>query len=156
MALEVVAMKISAILAAKGTDTVTISPDANVSALIGLLSDHGIGAVVVSTDGIRIDGIVSERDVVRAMAADPDAGRSGGVRPKAVSEIMTANVATISPDDTVDDAMQLMTTGRFRHLPVAVEGSLAGIVSIGDVVKARLAALEDERAALMDYVTRGG
>jgi len=149
-------MKISAVLASKGTDTVTIAPEATVSALISLLADHGIGAVVVSSDGTRIEGIVSERDVVRAMAADPDAGRSGGVRPKSVREIMTADVATISPEDTVDEAMQLMTAGRFRHLPVAVEGALAGIVSIGDVVKVRLQALEDERAALVDYVTRGG
>lgn len=156
MGVEVVTMKISAILAAKGVDTITIAPDATVSDLITVLADHGIGAVVVSSDGSRIEGIVSERDVVRAMAADPDAGRTGGVRPKAVREIMTTHVATISPDDTVDAAMQVMTTGRFRHLPVAVDGSLAGIVSIGDVVKARLQSLEDERAALVDYVTRGG
>lgn len=156
MGVEVVTMKISAILAAKGVDTITIAPDATVSDLITVLADHGIGAVVVSSDGSRIEGIVSERDVVRAMAADPDAGRTGGVRPKAVREIMTTDVATISPDDTVDAAMQVMTTGRFRHLPVAVDGSLAGIVSIGDVVKARLQSLEDERAALVDYVTRGG
>lgn len=156
MGMEVVTMKISSILAAKGVGTITITADATVSDLIAVLADHGIGAVVVSSDGEHIDGIVSERDVVRAMAADPDAGRTGGVRPKAVREIMTADVATISPDDTVDAAMQLMTTGRFRHLPVAVNGALAGIVSIGDVVKARLQALEDERAALVDYVTRGG
>ena len=156
MEAEVVAMKISAILAAKGADTITIAPDASVSDLITLLAEHGIGAVVVSADGRQIDGIVSERDVVRAMAADPDAGRTGGVRPKPVSAIMTADVATIAPDDHVDHAMQLMTAGRFRHLPVAIEGSLAGIVSIGDVVKVRLQSLEDERAALVDYVTRGG
>lgn len=156
MGSEVVTVKISAILAAKGVGTITIAPDATVSDLITVLADHGIGAVVVSSDGSRIEGIVSERDVVRAMAADPDAGRTGGVRPKAVREIMTADVATISPEDTVDAAMELMTTGRFRHLPVAVDGSLAGIVSIGDVVKMRLEALEDERAALVEYVTRGG
>lgn len=156
MGSEVVTVKISAILAAKGVGTITIAPDATVSDLITVLADHGIGAVVVSSDGSRIEGIVSERDVVRAMAADPDAGRTGGVRPKAVREIMTADVATISPEDTVDAAMELMTTGRFRHLPVAVDGSLAGIVSIGDVVKVRLQSLEDERAALVDYVTRGG
>jgi CBS domain-containing protein len=149
-------MKISAILVAKGAETVTIPPDATVSHLISLLAEHRIGAVVVSSDGSAIAGIVSERDVVRAMAADPDAGRTGGVRPKSVSAIMTTDVATVSPDDTVDDAMQLMTEGRFRHLPVAVEGKLAGIISIGDVVKVRLATLEDERAALVDYVTRGG
>lgn len=149
-------MKISAILAAKGADTVTIVPDATVAELIHLLAHHKIGAVVASSDGQGIDGIVSERDVVRAMAADPDAGRSGGVRPKSVSAIMSANVVTISPDDTVDDAMAMMTERRFRHLPVAVDGKLVGIVSIGDIVKARLEALEEERAALVDYVTRGG
>lgn len=149
-------MKISAILAAKGADTVTIVPDANVTELIYLLAHHKIGAVVASNDGTSIDGIVSERDVVRAMAADPDAGRSGGVRPKLVSAIMSADVVTIGPDATVDDAMAMMTERRFRHLPVAVDGKLVGIVSIGDVVKARLEALEEERAALVDYVTRGG
>lgn len=156
MFVEVHAMKISAILAAKGADTVTIVPDATVAELIHLLAHHKIGAVVASSDGQGIDGIVSERDVVRAMAADPDAGRSGGVRPKSVSAIMSANVVTISPDDTVDDAMAVMTERRFRHLPVAVDGKLVGIVSIGDIVKARLEALEEERAALVDYVTRGG
>ena len=149
-------MKISAILSVKGAQTVTIDPDATVADLIHLLADHRIGAAVVSPDGLTIVGIVSERDVVRAMAADPDAGRTGGVRPRAVRAIMTADVATVSPDDSVDAAMQIMTDGRFRHLPVAVDGQLSGIVSIGDVVKARLTALEDERAALVDYVTRGG
>ncbi|MDP4689874.1 MAG: CBS domain-containing protein [Candidatus Nanopelagicales bacterium] len=149
-------MKISAILASKGSDTVTITPDATVASLIHILAEHRIGAVVVSPDSIVIAGIVSERDVVRAMAADPDAGTTGGVRPKPVSEIMTTDVATISPDDTVDAAMHFMTEGRFRHLPVAVEGVLVGIVSIGDIVKARLDSLEQERAALVDYVTRGG
>lgn len=149
-------MKISAILASKGSTIVTITPDATVASLIHTLAAHRIGAVVVSPDTITIAGIVSERDVVRAMAADPDAGTTGGVRPKPVSDIMTTDVATVSPDDTVDAAMQLMTEGRFRHLPVAEEGALVGIVSIGDIVKARLESLEQERAALVDYVTRGG
>jgi len=149
-------MKISAILAAKGADTVTIVPDATVAELIHVLAHHKIGAVVASADGESIDGIVSERDVVRAMAADPDAGRTGGVRPKPVSAIMSSDVVTIGPDDSVDDAMSMMTARRFRHLPVALDGKLVGIVSIGDVVKARLEALEEERAALVDYVTRGG
>lgn len=156
MAVEVIDMLISAILNAKGSDTITIVPDATVAELIYLLAHHGIGAVVVSPDRSTIAGIVSERDVVRAMAADPDAGRTGGVRPKPVSAIMSTDVATISPDDTVDDAMHIMTERRFRHLPVATDGTLVGIISIGDVVKARLSALEDERAALVDYVTRGG
>ncbi|MGA1661731.1 MAG: CBS domain-containing protein [Candidatus Nanopelagicales bacterium] len=149
-------MKISQILATKSTGTITIAPDANVTELLRLLAEHRIGAVIVSADGTHIDGIVSERDVVRAMAADPDAGTTGGVRPKPVSAIMTAEVRTLGPDDTVDDAMQVMTSSRIRHLPVVDGDELVGIVSIGDVVKARLAALEDERAALVDYVTRGG
>jgi CBS domain-containing protein len=156
METEVIAMKISQILATKSTGTITIAPDANVTELLRLLAEHRIGAVIVSADGTHIDGIVSERDVVRAMAADPDAGTTGGVRPKPVSAIMTAKVRTLGPDDTVDDAMQVMTSSRIRHLPVVDGDELVGIVSIGDVVKARLAALEDERAALVDYVTRGG
>jgi CBS domain-containing protein len=156
MEAEVIAMKISQILATKSTGTITIAPDANVTELLRLLAEHRIGAVIVSADGTHIDGIVSERDVVRAMAADPDAGTTGGVRPKPVSAIMTAEVRTLGPDDTVDDAMQVMTSSRIRHLPVVDGDELVGIVSIGDVVKARLAALEDERAALVDYVTRGG
>jgi CBS domain-containing protein len=156
METEVIAMKISQILATKSTGTITIAPDANVTELLRLLAEHRIGAVIVSADGTHIDGIVSERDVVRAVAADPDAGTTGGVRPKPVSAIMTAEVRTLGPDDTVDDAMQVMTSSRIRHLPVVDGDELVGIVSIGDVVKARLAALEDERAALVDYVTRGG
>jgi CBS domain-containing protein len=156
METEVIAVKISQILATKSTGTITIAPDANVTELLRLLAEHRIGAVIVSADGTHIDGIVSERDVVRAMAADPDAGTTGGVRPKPVSAIMTAEVRTLGPDDTVDDAMQVMTSSRIRHLPVVDGDELVGIVSIGDVVKARLAALEDERAALVDYVTRGG
>jgi CBS domain-containing protein len=156
MALEVIAMKISQILATKSPGTITIAPDATVTQLLALLAEHHIGAVVVSVDGTRIDGIVSERDVVRAMAADPDAGTTGGVRPKPVSAIMTADVRTFGPDDTVDAAMEVMTTSRIRHLPVVDARILIGIVSIGDIVKARLETLEDERAALVDYVTRGG
>ncbi|MGA0932111.1 MAG: CBS domain-containing protein [Candidatus Nanopelagicales bacterium] len=156
METEVIAVKISQILATKSTGTITIAPDANVTELLRLLAEHRIGAVIVSADGTHIDGIVSERDVVRAMAADPDAGTTGGVRPKPVSAIMTAEVRTLGPEDTVDDAMQVMTSSRIRHLPVVDGDELVGIVSIGDVVKARLAALEDERAALVDYVTRGG
>ena len=149
-------MKISSVLAGKPAEVITISPDANVTELLRVLAEHKIGAVVVSRDGRAIDGIVSERDVVRAMAADPDAGATGGVRPKAVSTIMTADVLTITPEDTVEVAMVIMTDSRIRHLPVVNDGALAGLVSIGDIVKARLADLEHEKAALVDYVTRGG
>lgn len=149
-------MKISQVIGSKGAAVVTIAPDATVTALLSMLAEHKIGAVVVSTDGTHIDGIVSERDVVRAMAADPDAGATGGVRPRAVSSIMTATVTTVTGDDSVEDSMRIMTESRIRHLPVVDGDTLVGIVSIGDIVKARLSSLEDEKAALVDYVTRGG
>lgn len=154
------AIRIGRILEGKetraGADVVTVDPQATVTTLLTLLAQHGIGAVVVSGDGSSIDGIVSERDIVRAMAADPDAGRSGGVRPRTVSSIMSRDVITTTPDASIDEVMTTMTESRIRHLPVVEDGRLVGIVSIGDIVKARLFALEEERAALMDYVTRGG
>lgn len=150
-------MKISQILTVKGDSVVTIAPDDRVVTVLSLLAEHHIGAIVVSSGDRRIDGIVSERDIVRAMAADPDAGTTGGVRPRLVSSIMSTEVVTIDLDTDVDAAMAIMTESRFRHLPVVdSDDLLAGIVSIGDVVKAKLAALEDERAALIDYVNRGG
>lgn len=149
-------MLISQILGTKGRHVVTVSPADNVAKLLALLSEHHIGAVVVSGDGRGVDGIVSERDIVRAMAADPDAGSSGGVRPKSVASIMSTDVAVMAPDTNVDDVMAVMTERRIRHIPVVDDGALVGIVSIGDIVKARLSVLEDEKSALMDYVNRGG
>lgn len=150
-------MKISQVLAQKGSEVATLKPDDLVLELLALLAERGIGAVVVSADGRRIDGIVSERDIVRAMAADPDAGRTGGVRPKPVSSLMSTEVVTTTAAASLDDVMQLMTDRRIRHVPVVDDdGVLVGIVSIGDVVKARIATLEEERAALMAYVTQGG
>lgn len=150
-------MKIAQILATKGSDVVIVSPDDRIVTVLALLAEHGIGAVVVSADGLTIDGIVSERDIVRAMAADPDAGTTGGVRPRSVASLMTATVVTVGMDTDLDDAMETMTSSRFRHLPVVDDdGHIAGLVSIGDVVKAKLSALEDEKSALLDYVNRGG
>ena len=150
-------MKIAQILATKGSDVVMVSPDDRIVTVLALLAEHGIGAVVVSADGRTIDGIVSERDIVRAMAADPDAGTTGGVRPRSVASLMTAAVVTVGMDTDLDDAMETMTSSRFRHLPVVDDdGHIAGLVSIGDVVKAKLSALEDEKSALLDYVNRGG
>lgn len=150
-------MKIAQILATKGSDVVIVSPDDRIVTVLALLAEHGIGAVVVSADGRTIDGIVSERDIVRAMAADPDAGTTGGVRPRSVASLMTAAVVTVGMDTDLDDAMETMTSSRFRHLPVVDDdGHIAGLVSIGDVVKAKLSALEDEKSALLDYVNRGG
>lgn len=144
-------MQLSTILGTKGSDVTTISPQATVSQLVALLAKHGIGAVIVSTDGRTIDGIVSERDVVRAMH------QGHAMLHEEVSEIMTTQVICVPPHAHVDELMHLMTERRIRHIPVVDEdGFLLGIVSIGDVVKTRLTELESEREALMGYITRGG
>lgn len=143
-------MLVSDILRGKGTDVVTVSPTTDVTGLLDLLTTHRIGAVVVSSDGRSVEGIVSERDVVRVLAADG----ADGLR-RSVGEICTRDITTATPQDRLEELAQVMTDGHFRHLPVLVDGSLAGIVSIGDVVKFRLAQLEDERQALQGYITGG-
>jgi CBS domain-containing protein len=142
-------MRISDVLHIKGDDVVTISPDAAVSELVALLGQHNIGAVVVSTGDRAVSGIVSERDVVRSL------GRGDDVLKQRVGDIMTANVRTAGPNDSVDDLMKLMTDHRIRHVPVVVDERLHGIVSIGDVVKSRIGQLEFEREQLESYVTGG-
>ena len=150
-------MKIEQILSSKGPEVITVTPQERIVTVLSLLAEHGVGALVVSADGRHIEGIVSERDIVRAMAADPDAGTTGGVRPKPVSSLMSAEVVTVGLDTSIDEAMTTMTESRFRHLPVVDDdGFLAGIVSIGDVVKAKLTSLEEEKSALLEYVHRGG
>lgn len=140
-------MRINEVLAGKPSrDVVTIQPHASVRDLIALLSRHNVGALVVSVDGTSVDGIVSERDVVRRLHEDE------GVLGLPVSAIMTAAVETCSGDDSVNDLMQIMTSRRFRHLPVVADGKLTGIVSIGDVVKHRMSELEFERDQLDHYV----
>ncbi len=144
-------MKISTILADKGTDVVTVAPDHSVRDLLALLSLHKIGALVVSIDGNAIIGIVSERDIVRALAG------SESIMDEPVSTIMTSEVFVAPFDAKIDDLMNVMTSQRIRHIPITSDsGELMGIVSIGDLVKARLDELETERAALMDYITNGG
>ena len=144
-------MKISTILADKGTDVVTVAPDHSVKDLLALLSLHKIGALVVSIDGNAIIGIVSERDIVRALAG------SESIMDEPVSTIMTTEVFVAPFDAKIDDLMNVMTSQRIRHIPITSDsGELMGIVSIGDLVKARLDELETERAALMDYITNGG
>jgi CBS domain-containing protein len=118
--------------------------------LVAMLAEHRIGATVVSADGGTVDGIVSERDVVRALAA-----RGAAVLSERVADIMTAEVQTCKPDASVNDLMRTMTEGRFRHVPVVVEGRLSGIVSIGDVVKTRIGELETERESLERYISSG-
>jgi len=141
-------MRISDVLRVKGTDVVTVTPDTKVRQLLTVLAEHGIGAVVVSADGSSVDGIVSERDVVRAFAQ-----RGAAVMSEPVTEIYTAEVRTVAPDTSLDDVMRLMTEHRMRHAPVLVDGALGGLVSIGDVVKNRMDELETERTALSDYIS---
>jgi CBS domain-containing protein len=141
-------MRINEVLKGKptGADVVTIGPDATVRELVSLLAQHNVGALIVSVDGSSVDGIVSERDVVRRLHADE------GLLEGPVSAIMTAQVRSCEPDATVDSLMALMTEHRIRHVPVVTDGRLTGIISIGDVVKSRMAELEFERDQLDSYV----
>jgi len=140
-------MRISQVLAAKAVqDVITVSPDATVRELLGLLTDHNVGALVVSGDGRSVDGIVSERDVVRRLR------ENDGLLDATVSSIMTAEVRTCQREDMVNDLMQVMTEHRIRHLPVMNGDELVGIISIGDVVKSRLSELEFERDQLDSYI----
>jgi CBS domain-containing protein len=140
-------MRISDVLSNKPSgQVVTIAPDATVRDLLGLLARHNIGAVVVSADGETVDGIVSERDVVRRLHEDE------AVLDGPVSRIMTSDVATTEPHTPVDDLRVVMTERRIRHVPVVADGRLVGIISIGDVVKSSLDQLQFERDQLDSYV----
>lgn len=141
-------MKISEVLAAKdcGREVVSIAPDAGVRDLLALLAEHNVGAVVVTSDGSTLAGIVSERDVVRHLHHD------GTVVNNTVQAIMTREVEVCRPDASLDEVMETMTRRRFRHLPVVGDGGLEGVVSIGDVVKAKIGQLEFERDQLDSYV----
>ncbi|QCW50357.1 CBS domain-containing protein [Nocardioides dongxiaopingii] len=140
-------MRIGEILEAKASHAiVTITPQAGVRELLALLAEHNIGALVVSADGASLDGIVSERDVVRHLHAD------GTVVNNTVAAIMTSEVETCGPDDDLDQVMTTMTSRRFRHVPVVDDGRLVGIVSIGDVVKHKIGQLQFERDQLDSYV----
>jgi CBS domain-containing protein len=141
-------MRITDVLRVKGTRVVTVTPDTTVRQLLAVLAEHRIGAVVVSHDGTSVDGIASERDIVRAFARQGAAAMS-----EPVTAIYTAEVHTITPETQIEEVMRMMTERRVRHAPVTVDGSLRGIVSIGDVVKSRIGELETERAALTDYIT---
>ena len=141
-------MRITDVLRVKGTRVVTVTPDTTVRQLLAVLAEHGIGAVVVSRDGTSVDGIASERDIVRALAR-----RGAAVMSEEVTAIYTAQVHTVTPETSLEDVMRMMTERRIRHAPVVVDGGLRGIVSIGDVVKNRMDELETERAALTDYIT---
>ena len=142
-------MRISDLLRSKGTAVATVEPQTTVTELISGLAEHNVGAmVVVGQEGIA--GIVSERDVVRRLNDQGPALLS-----KPVSEIMTKLVATCTPEDSVDHLSALMTERRIRHVPVLVDGKLAGIVSIGDVVKNRMQELEKSQLQLEAYISQG-
>jgi CBS domain-containing protein len=142
-------MRIADVLRNKGASVATITPETSVAGLLTELTVHNIGAmVVVSPDGLV--GIVSERDVVRKLHE-----RGAEILLQPVSEIMTTVVATCTPDDSVNSLSALMTEKRVRHVPVVVGGRLAGIVSIGDVVKTRMEELEAEQQQLQAYITQG-
>jgi CBS domain-containing protein len=140
-------MRISDVLRAKGDEVVTVEPDITVRELVAVLAEHNIGAVVVATDPATLLGIVSERDIVRGL------GTGAEVLERPVESIMTTDVQSCEPNETVDSLMHLMTDRRIRHVPVMVEGRLGGIISIGDVVKSRIGELEFERDQLTSYVT---
>jgi CBS domain-containing protein len=141
-------MKISFLLARKGSSVATISKDATIEDAVAALDMHGIGALVVSRDGKHIEGIVSERDIVRGLSRE-----RGALLDRSVSGIMTSTVFTSGPDDDIDSLMAVMTERRIRHVPILDhDGLLAGIVSIGDVVKSRIDELEKDRRELVDYI----
>ena len=144
-------MFVSQIISSKPKqDIVTISPDATVSAAAKLLSDNRIGAVIVNASDTEIDGILSERDIVREL------GRRGpNCLSDKVAELMTRELVSSSPDETADQVMEKMTAGRFRHLPVIEYGDLLGIISIGDVVKRKIQETEEEAASLREYIATG-
>ncbi len=136
------------ILRGKGSGVVTVAPQDTVAELVATLAEQRIGAAVVSSDGRHVSGIVSERDVVRALASHGESAFG-----LSVEQIATREVAVAAPGDRLEHLAEVMTERRFRHLPIVVDGELQGIVSIGDVVKGRLAELEHEREALTDYIT---
>ena len=140
-------MQVSVLLQGKGADVVTVGPDTPTSEVVAVLARHRIGAVVVSSDGRTIDGVLSERDVVRALA-----GEGSRALEQPASTWMTTDVVSCQPDTTVEELMSTMTDRRIRHVPVLVDGGLAGVISIGDVVKDRISALEHETQVLHEYI----
>ena len=140
-------MTVSIILASKGREVVTIAPSASLASAVGLLVEKRIGAVLILGADRRVVGILSERDVVRALAE-----RGAGALEEPVSQTMTRKVSTCNENESVLNIMERMTEGRSRHVPVVDQGELVGIVSIGDVVKHRLHEMERDSTAMHDYI----
>ena len=142
-------MQVSEILSEKGRRVVTTRPDINISEVAALLRDEGIGAALVEQEEAVVAGIISERDIVRGLAAH------GARLPEmTAADLMTASVITCTPETETDELMEQMLSGHFRHLPVLDKGALVGVVSIGDVVKSVLSELKWIRAALEEQVVR--
>ncbi len=144
-------MRISDVLRNKGTDVFTVRPDTPVRDFLAIMAEHKIGACVISEDGRILAGIVSERDIAKALHT-----RGAELLADPVSSIATIDVLTSTPEESLDNLMRMMTDRRVRHIPVVVDGELAGLVSIGDVVKHRMDELESERQHLVDYISSAG
>ena len=143
-------MRVDGVLQGKGSEVATIGPEQTLLSAVAELGRRRIGALVVVTADGSVAGILSERDIVAAISRD-----GAAVLERAVRDVMTANVITCSPTDTMEQLMSAMTEQHIRHLPVLRDGALIGIVSIGDVVKRRVAEIQDEATALGDYITHG-
>jgi CBS domain-containing protein len=140
-------MTVSIILAGKGRDVVSIEPNATLASAVALLAEKRIGAALILGAAGRVVGILSERDIVRALAE-----RGAAALDQPVSQTMTRKVSTCTQNETISSIMERMTEGKFRHMPVVEQGQLVGIVSIGDVVKHRLQEMERDTAAMHDYI----
>lgn len=144
-------MTVAVILKHKGARVETVRPNGTVQQICDLLSNKRIGAAVVTGASGEVIGVISERDVVNALAKHGPKGLN-----LAIEDIMTREVATCRLTDTADDLMEMMTRGRFRHVPVVEGGKLVGIVSIGDIVKRRIEDSDLERHAMREYITQAG
>lgn len=140
-------MSVRALIEGKGTDVVTIEPTADLASAVRLLAARRIGALVVVGPDRQLAGIISERDIIRVLAAS---GATALEQP--VAQVMTRKVVSCNRSETMSSIMERMTVGKFRHLPVVEDGQLIGIVSIGDVVKHRVQEIESESASLRDYI----
>jgi CBS domain-containing protein len=140
-------MNVEAILRSKGRQVATIAPEATIAAAVQQMTSRGIGALIVSSDGAEVEGIVSERDIVRGLTE-----HGADLLARSVADLMTRRVYNCAPEDSVADLMAQMTDRRIRHLPVMRDGRLCGIISIGDVVKNRLDEVEFEASSLRSFI----
>ena len=143
-------MTIKSILDAKSHDIYSVSHGSKLREAIALLNEKNIGVVLITDDAGKLAGILSERDIVRRSLL-----QETGFRDEAVTKSMTKDVFTVGPEATVDDVMEIMTTSRIRHVPVLDGDKITGVISIGDVVKRKIADAENEAAAMRDYITAG-